>query len=88
MFPLPRVDDLIDKPRHSSIYSIIDLHSAYHQIRTHPPDIEKTAFVTPFGHYEFVVLPFGLTNARATFQTLMNSLFGHLPFVVVATPFP
>ena len=82
MFPLPRVDELIDKTGKSKVYTTLDLHSAYHRIRIHPPDIEKTAFVTPFGHYEFIVLPFGLTNASATFQTLINSLLGHLPYVV------
>ena len=82
LFPLPRTDVLIDQTR-TKVYSVIDLYSAYHQVQIHDPDIAKTAFVTPFGHYEFVVLPFGLTNAPATFQTLMNSLLGHLPYVVV-----
>ena len=53
--------------------------SGYHQIRMHPDDIQKTAFSTHLGHYEYVVMPFGLCNAPATFQQLMNNIFA--PFL-------
>ena len=70
-FPLPTMDVLMDKLHGSRIFSKIDLQSAYHQIRIHPNDIEKSAFVTPFGLFEYTVLPFSMCNASATFQSLM-----------------
>jgi hypothetical protein len=61
------------------LFSKLDLRSSYYQIRMHPSDIHKTTFRTYFGHYEFVVMPFGVTNAPATFQALMNEIFA--PFL-------
>ncbi|GJW76332.1 putative reverse transcriptase domain-containing protein [Tanacetum coccineum] len=71
-YPLPRINDLFDQLQGSSVYSKIDLQSGYHQLRIKGEDIPITAFRTRYGHFEFQVMPFRLTNAHVVIMDLMN----------------
>ena len=74
VYPLPRIDEIIDKFARCKYFSKIDLQQGFHQIRLHPDSVKKTAFQTKYGSFHFLVMPFGLCNAPATFQRTMNLL--------------
>jgi hypothetical protein len=73
--PLPRIEDLFDQLQVACVFSKIDLHLGYHQLKIRPEDIPKTAFTCKYGLYEYTVISFGLTNAPAFFMHLMNKVF-------------
>ena len=74
-FLLPRIDQIVDASAGHGMLSFLDAFSGYHQIPMHPPDAEKTSFITPHGLYCYNVMPFGLKNAGATYQRLVTKMF-------------
>jgi hypothetical protein len=74
-YPLPCINILFDRLAGAQVFSKIDLHSGYHQIKICVKDISKTAFTMRYGLYEYLVMSFGLTNTPAHFMYLMNSVF-------------
>ena len=74
-YHLPRIDDLFVQLKGTKYFSKIDLRIGYHQLRVMDEDVPKTAFRTRYGHYEFLVMLFMLTNASAAFIDLMNIIF-------------
>ena len=76
-FPLPIIDQLVDSTAGHKLLSFMDAFSGYNQILMDEDDQEKTSFVTSQGLYCYKVIPFGLKNARATYQRLVNHMFSH-----------
>ncbi|KAJ1181206.1 hypothetical protein NDU88_006416 [Pleurodeles waltl] len=77
-YPLPLIKDILEAVRGAKRFTKLDLRGAYHLLRVREGDEWKTAFRTPFGHYEYRVMPFGLTNAPSIFQRFMDSIFSDL----------
>ena len=84
VYPLPRIDEMIDKAGWRRWFSKMDLHAEFHQIRVHEAHVERTASKTKYGTYQFKVMPFGLCNASATFQRTTDFVLQDLSGMVGA----
>jgi hypothetical protein len=73
-FPIPIVEELLDELRGVQVFTKLDLRSSYHQVLMHPDDVSKTTFRKHQGLFEFLMMPFRLLNASATFHVLMNKV--------------
>ena len=82
-YPLPNIGDFSSRVSGSTVFSKLDLQKGYYQVPVEQRDIQKTAIITPFGMFEFLVMPFGLRNAGNTFQRLMDQILGDLPYSFV-----
>ena len=80
--PLPKIDEMYMKLKGSRIFSTIDLRSGYHHVALGKDSRAKTAFVTPFGKYEFLMIPFSLAQAPAYFQLLMNKVLEGISYAM------
>ena len=79
----PLIEDLFLNLHNKQVFSTLDLTKAYYQITKAEEDTQKTAIITPFGLYEFLVMPFGLRNATQTFQRYVDSIFRDLDYVLL-----
>ena len=82
-YPIPNVSQLMDELQGSTVFSTLDMLWGFWQLPMHPDDMEKTAMQTAYGSFEWTVLPMGLTNSPAIYQSWMHSMLGHLPFVKI-----
>ena len=82
-WPIPRIEDILDRLSGSLYFTSIDLKTGYWQIEMEENSKEYTAFTTPDGHYQFKRMPFGLKNAPAQFSKLMHKIFGVRPYVEI-----
>lgn len=84
-YPLPLIEEFFDRFTGAAVFSRLDLESAFNQVLVDPPDVEKTAFNTRYGHFEYLVMPFGVTGGPATCQTMTNDILREFmdEFVVV-----
>jgi hypothetical protein len=82
-YPIPLINDLIDRLKNAQVYTKIDLRAGYNNIRIAPGHEYKTAFRTRYGLFEYLVMPFGMTNSPATFQYFMNDIFHDMTDVFV-----